>query len=699
MILNHLWPARLPGGYVGVDVFFVISGFLITTHLIGEVRRSGRIRFARFYARRAQRLLPAALLVSVVSLIGAVLVLPVARWRDIAEETFAATAYLENWFLAAKAVDYSAQDAAATTAQHYWSLSVEEQFYLFWPLLLMALVLFVARGRHRRGVTRRGAGAAGASSLGARLLPGIVLIAALSFGFALWLTASNRSEAYFNTLTRVWEFMVGALVAVAVPWLLRRFADRAASPVSLLFAGLGQWLGLAMIAVSALTFDAQTPFPGPWALLPVTGTALVILSGPQAPPWSPVAWLSVRPVQLAGDLSYSLYLWHWPLIVLAPGLLGRDLRFLDRLAILAVTVLLAWLTKRFVEDPGRSRLFRGKPSRVPLLATLASVLVMGLLAGSVVFAAGAVQQRDADAAATLVAEPCFGAGSLAPGADCADPFGPAQIPAQGEHETPWFAPEGCALATDRQILAAGKPSVVDCDFTAAASDPEDATEVWLFGDSHAEHWKGALYDVAAERGWRVQASLQGGCPIVDLPRVAFKGTPDQNADKAQACRSWSAEVTQRIADEAPDLVILSTFASAETVDDGSGRDQIAQYRGPSQERLRAWADAGSRVVVLRDIPVSQGELSASCVAQHPDDPEVCSSPRSTALPSDPVAEAAAALEHPNVSVVDLSDRFCTAERCFAVIGGVPVYYDSDHMSRSYSLSLSDALAEALPRVS
>ncbi|MEB4615433.1 acyltransferase family protein, partial [Leucobacter sp. M11] len=516
-------------------------------------------------------------------------------------------------------------------------------------------------------------------------------------------TATSRSEAYFNTLTRVWEFMAGALVALAVPWLLRRFGTRWRGSRAHLLRGLAQWLGLAMIAASALSFDTETPFPGPWALVPVLGTALVILAGPESPRWSPAAWLAIRPVQLAGDLSYSLYLWHWPLIVLAPALLGRELRFRDRLVILAATVALAWLTKRFVEDPGRTRLFVGRRPRVPLLATLASVLVVAVLASTVSWGAAVTQERDAQAAAALVAEPCFGAGSLAPGAECPDPFGPAQIPAQGEHETPWFAPEECALAAEDQILAGGSPSIVACDFSAGsgAAGPsgedggEEIRDVWLFGDSHAEHWKGAVYDLARGNGWRVTSSLQGGCPIVDLPRVAFKGTADQNSAKATSCQEWSREVTDRIRRDAPDLVLVSAFGAAETVDDGTDRAQLEQYRGPSVERLRAWAAEGTRVVVLRDVPVSSGQLTAACVEQRPDAPAECSAPRAEALPADPLAEAAASLPDPGIAVVDLSERFCSAERCFAVVGGVPVYFDADHLSRSFSQSLAPALGAKL----
>ena len=686
VILNHLWPERLPGGYVGVDVFFVISGFLISSHLISQLMRTGRIAFADFYARRARRLLPAALLVSLAALAGALLWLPAERWPRIASETFAATAYVENWFLAASAVDYSAQSNAATTVQHYWSLSVEEQFYLLWPLLLLGLVYLLLR---RRSQLTAPPAAPAFPRWG--LLAAVSLIGAVSFAFAVWLTEAERSLAYFHTGTRVWEFMAGAAVALAAP-ALSRWLSSGGTGVTV-FRGAAHWLGIGMIGISALAFTATTPFPGPWAALPVAGTVLIIATGDEAPRWSPLFLLRWRPVQWTGDLSYSLYLWHWPLIVLAPAVLSRDLRLRDRLIILALTVVLAALTKYFVEDPGRTRLFRGARPRRTLWATAASIVAIALLAGGVHVAAQQIAAQTAREAAQFESGGCFGAAALTPGADCGDPFGVAQVPPRGDDNTPWFSPAECVLA-EQQILADGKPSLVECDFAAPGASA-DAPLVWLVGDSHAEHWKAAVYDVARGNGWRVNASMQGGCPIVDVPRVAFKGTPDSNGAKAEACRSWSAELTERIRASDPDLILVSTFTAQETIDDGSGHPQDAQYAAAAERLFSEWRAAGASVVAIRDVPYAETRLGPDCVERALDTPAACTAPSAEVLPPDAFAAAAAASPDAGVTAIDLTDRFCREGTCHGVIGGVPVFYDSDHISRSYARSLAPALAAAL----
>ena len=709
VILNHLWPERLPGGYVGVDVFFVISGFLISTHLISQLMNTGRIAFAEFYARRARRLLPAALVVSLAALAGTLLWLPAERWPRIANETFAATAYVENWFLAASAVDYSAQSDAATTVQHYWSLSVEEQFYLLWPIVLLGLAVLLRRRVRVAAPTHLSASAFPRVGL----LLAVTLIGVISFAFAVWLTGTERSYAYFHTGTRVWEFMVGALIALAAPAWSRWLAGGRAGVA--LVRGAAHWLGLGLIGYSALTFTETTAFPGPWALLPVAGTALIIATGDQAPRLSPLLVLRWRPVQWAGDVSYSLYLWHWPLIVLAPAVLARELRLQDRVLILTLTIVLAALTKRYVEDPGRTRLFRGARPRRTLWATAASVVVVALLAGGVHVAAQQVTAQAARAAAEFERSGCFGAAALDPAADCGELFGAAQLAPRGDDNAPWYSPPECTLA-EHQILAEGKPSLVECDFSAAGSGTEKSDSagshtagsgaagsdsevplVWLVGDSHAEHWKAAVYEVARGNGWRVNSSMQGGCPIVDVDRVAFKGIPDANGAKSEACRSWSAEVTERIRESNPALILVSTFTAQETIDDGSGRSQPEQVAAASAQLFSQWREAGAQVVAIRDAPYAEARLGPDCVERDLAQAAVCTAPVSEVLPPDALADAAATSSDPQISAMDLSDRFCRAGTCYGVIGGVPVFFDEDHISRSYSRSLAPAFAAELER--
>lgn len=333
VLLFHLWPTRLPGGFVGVDVFFVVSGFLITAHLLKEQTSTGRIGLGRFWARRARRLLPASMLVLLVTATGVYLLVPPSRWPQFGGEIIASALYGENWVLAWQAVDYMALSNVKSPTQHFWTLGVEEQFYIVWPLLLVLLALL-----SRRLPTRR--------RLDVTLL-GLVLVVLGSLAHSVAFTAASQSMAYFFTTTRVWEFGFGALLAaLAARGTLATPGPRTATALS--------WTGIALIVVAVLSFGPETPFPSFTALLPVVGTSLVILAGAPRARLSPAPLMGMRPVQFLGDVSYGVYLWHWPMIVLIPYALGRDMAAPERFGVLAASIALGWASKAFVEDPVRT---------------------------------------------------------------------------------------------------------------------------------------------------------------------------------------------------------------------------------------------------------------------------------------------------------------------------------------------------------
>lgn len=673
VVLNHLWPPRLPGGYVGVDVFFVISGYLISKHLLGELERTERINLGQFYARRIKRLLPAATVVAVVSLAAAWALLPFSRWFAVAQETMASVLYVENWLLAGKSVDYSAHNDAASTVQHYWSLSVEEQFYLVWPLLFLGLFAAAARFRVRRR---------------ALLAGGVVSISVLAFAFCVWFTYANKSQAYFVTPARVWEFGAGALVAIGGAHALA--AIRLRLPTAhLALSGVAQWLGYGLIGCSALLYNEQTFFPGTAAVVPVAGTLLVIASGPTGPGWSPNRLLAARPVQFIGDVSYSLYLWHWPIIVLAPALLSRSLSTPDRIVMLALAIGLSYVSKKLIEDPGRTKLMRGaKPLRV-VLAMAATLAVVCALCGGLLLSLGKAQDAETAKLQGLSGQPCYGARSLDPANNCPDPFGAAQVANVGPNEAPWFNAPECRPSTD-PIVVQERVLLADCDFTGGAKSGET---VWLVGDSHAEQWKTAIYELARLHKWNVKESLLGGCPFIDAKRVAFMGKSSTEPQIQERCLEWGKKLTERIVRDKPAMVFVATFGAGETVDDGTDRPQMEQYKDGVTKRFAEWTRSGPQVYVLRDTPLTLHHSSPDCVALHQQTPMACANPRSDALVPDPVAVAARGMGSPAVRVIDLSDQFCNDQTCHAVIGGLQVYYDTDHASRSYMHSLVPVLAQ------
>jgi peptidoglycan/LPS O-acetylase OafA/YrhL len=664
VVLNHLWPARLSGGYVGVDVFFVISGFLITSHLLKELSATGRIRLAAFYARRIRRLLPAAFLVLAVSVAGAMVWLPFSRWGDTAAEVLASALYAENWVLAAKSVDYSASTSSATVAQHYWSLSVEEQFYLLWPLLLLGLCALAVRR---------------AESAARWTFAGIAAVVALSFLTSVLVTEFAPSQAYFITPVRAWEFGAGALAALAVG---RYRAPNLASKA----AGLS---GFGLIILTALAFTDATPFPGWLAVFPVLGTVLVIVGGSDNRRPAFRRLIGWTPLQYLGNISYSLYLWHWPIIVIAPFALGRPLSTIDKVMILLLAVLLAALTKAFIEDRGQTSLFLNtSPLRTFLAMAAGTALLAGLTAVQVQFKD--VRAAEAEQAAGAAAQrPCYGPLALLPGADCADKFGPSVAPVMAEANQYWRAPEECS--SPREELKAGdKKTHMHCDFSGGR---KDAPVVWLVGDSHGQQWQAAVFAAAKERGWIVRTALLGGCPVAD---VAFKGYQDStDSASANTCMKWVERVTDTVARERPMAVFTSMFAREQSVDDGSGKPATQQFSEGLQATWQRWTDTGAKVYVLADPPLNQAVRPPDCTNLHEADPQACAVDRSLAQPEDPLTLAARSAGNEGVRLLDFTDFFCDRDKCYTVVGGVNVYYDANHLNREYSELLAPLILDRM----
>lgn len=673
VVLNHLWPNRLTGGYVGVDVFFVISGFLISSHLLREITTTGRIRLARFYARRVRRLLPAAFVVLAFIIVASYLLIPYPRWESNAQEAMASALYFENWLLAAKSVDYSQLTAAVSLSQHYWSLSVEEQFYLFWPLLLLLLFKIPVRR----------------ALFGSTLLIGLA-----SLGFSVYFTAVSKSQAYFVTPVRVWEFAIGAVIALGgARFILPRIAANVAS-----------LLGIAAIVSAALVFNDHTAFPGAAAMLPAVGTGLVIAAGTHPRRQWHTELSSSPPVQMLGNISYSLYLWHWPLIVLAPfafpsALAAGALTFPLRLGILAVSLAVAYLSKRLIEDPVRTwpgRLPAAR-RRWPRLTGSVRFTFTGMVAGMLavcVVASGLIwtyQRHVAQAAREMMAQtggPCHGAWALVPENGCADPFGPATNVTMGPANEYFTLPADCGPQLD-QYLSDGRKTTTRCDFSRGAAKP---TVVWLVGDSHAQHWQGPLLAIARKNHWVLYFSYLGGCPFAKVQAVGFEGNVVPGGD--QRCTRWTASMVEVIAASRPTYVFTSFFARQELVDDHTGRSQARQYQEGLAAYWSAWTGVGARVFVLGEPPLNRGVRSVDCVALNPSDPRTCAVDRAVAQPPDPLTLAARASTDRNVKLIDLTEYFCDRQRCYGVVGKVAVYYDASHLNQEYSLSLEWMIAAA-----
>ncbi|EMY35236.1 acyltransferase 3 [Arthrobacter crystallopoietes BAB-32] len=651
VVLYHLWPDHLHGGYVGVDVFFVISGFLITSHLVRQPPVSWR-DLGRFWARRIRRLLPAAFLVLLATSIAARLVAPSTQWAQIAKEVIASGLYVQNWLLAGSSVDYLAAENAQTPVQHFWSLSVEEQFYLFWPLLIAAVVWLTRRTRWRQK-----------SALFAALLTTVVA----SFAYSVAATAAEPGSAYFITPTRIWELGLGGLIALA--------GNRIYSFHPRLRAGMA-WIGIAGIVAAGTAFTSETAFPGYAALLPVVATVLVIGANSTAS-GSPTTFLRAKPIQWLGGVSYSIYLWHWPLIVLAPFAAGDEIGLAGKLAILALSLLLAAATKTLVEDKARSAgWFRRTASTYRFAVGGMIVLV---IIGSLQLVEVGQRSLRADerlAAETNSGSACLGAAALAD-PDCGSNQEILTDPAVAKEDKPAAYADGC---WNHPPFG----SRVTCTYG------DGDTEIALVGNSHAGHWLPALQEIAKDRDWTITTFLASACNFTDA-KVKFD-TPAKTAGCTEL-GDWAQEATSG---DKFDLVISSQL-SIPLQGGGSASEQKKLAFDGYSSYLKDWADNGTNVLVLRDTPYPKTEIPSipDCVAENPDRTDVCSGLSDSWLKPDPMAEAADALGDADISVADLTELLCRDGRCYGVNGGLITYFDGSHLTTAYARTLAPFLEQKI----
>ena len=668
VVVFHYWPELITGGYVGVDVFFAISGFLITAHLVREVDRTAKVSLPGFWARRARRILPAALLVLLFCAVATYFWVPLNLWEQFFGEIRASTLYVENWNLAAQAVDYLGAENRPSPVQHYWSLSVEEQFYIVWPVLILIAMTLARRGSE---LLRRRAIAAM-----------LVLLTLASFIYSVIATANDPAAAFFITPTRVWEFGAGGILALA--------ATTTARPA---FRAAVSWLGVGAILLASFAFTAETPFPGAAALLPILGTVAVIWAGAPALRWAPLGWMKLRPVQWVGDNSYSIYLWHWPLLILAPFVLLDQLTTPIKLGLLALTLILAALTKRFVEDPLRSGpLLAGKrPRRTFIAAAVASAVVL-LASFAAIAELNDRQEQDRRATARLLAsgERCLGAAARDPdNQPCINPklrLSVAPSPATArELVTPHDGTEA-----NRSPLCQGGLKIIGllelCSFGAPANRAE--RQVVSIGDSHARRWRPGLNIVALESNWRVTSIVRRGCPLNNY----LTGS----STEIRSCRQWQRQLAAWLKANPT----IDTLVIAQSTGTGRNPERFeARVRG-YEERLRLLPSTIEEVIVLRDNPRVSGN-TLDCVEQAVEAGKAagpaCAIPRSVALKPDPLAVAAENLDQSNINVIDLTEFYCGPEVCLPVVGGVLIHSDRHHQTELWNRTLAPFVLRELDR--
>ena len=685
VVLFHADMPFIGGGFVGVDVFFVISGFLITGLLWREASATGTVRLASFYGARARRLLPASATVGVVIMLGSAVLVPALLARPVIGDGIASALYVSNYRFMLQGVEYLATNMPPSPFQHYWSLGVEEQFYLVWPALIIATAWLIRRARRRAG--------ADAASSKRPYLVVLALVAAVSFGLSLVATRLAPPVAFFSLPTRAWELAVGGLVALtAGQW--RRLPPRSAA--------IAGWGGLALILLACTWLGRSTPYPGTAALLPVLGAALVIGTGSAAPAQGVGRMLAVRPMRAIGRVSYSWYLWHWPVLLVAmpASAWPRHPLWVGIVAIL-FSLGLAVLTLRFIENPLR---FSG-----PVRRSAARSLALGGGATAVAVCVGV---------ALLVAVPVpVGRGPAAPALafTATSPPTSSDIAAYDAAMKHAYSQVQAAVASSADLKAVPSnlnPPLADAMKRAvggpkgclrdllptdhpqcATGDAASSTTVALVGDSNATMWYPAFEEVATQRHWRLETLTKGYCPWLDLP-IAIPLFGREYTE----CEQWRSQILARLQAEHPRLVVLSMmrrygprygwasgFTSFDPAWIASLTREVQQLRG-----------IGAEVLVLGAIPDPQSVVPI-CLSLHLDNASACSPSRSKAVNQPGIAAETAATTAGGGQYSDLTELFCTADRCPVIVGNTLVYHDQNHITVEYSRLLAPVVGTMVER--
>lgn len=680
--LEHAGVGVLKGGFIGVDVFFVLSGFLITQLLLSEAIESGSVSIANFYMRRARRILPAAALTLVTTDIAAFLLLNFVRAKQTMSDSIWAGLFGANVNFSRQATDYFARGRPASPVLHYWSLSIEEQFYFVWPTVLSLVLVGVLIRRFTRGkwpLNRR-------SLLALSLVVGLASV--VSFVWSAHETGVAPNAAYFSSFARAWELGLGALLATCVP--LVRHAPCWFS------VALG-WAGIACIAVAAVTFSASTPFPGFAALLPTVGAAAVISSGAAraASRLSVANVLSVRPMTYVGDRSYTLYLWHWPFLIIAQdrGLTSMT----SRLSLLGAAFVLSCATFRFYENPLRRMKWSRTGGALLWPASAAAVLATALIFTGVInnrIANTPVARAAPQPAISVASRPLHKTPAALPvivaavkAADRGAKIPTTLVPPLASLENDYYTyPDPTCDAHSGQTSS--KICEIDGTDSLVTTPANPAKKLLLFGDSHADMWMPAIIAMAKQDGWTIIPFTKSGCTTLFL----FTRTgPANEAGIRSECRAWLNWAIPHAQAVHAAVALIGMGYSGIT---GTAGTNSVNGIVSVAERLKKTA---KHVVVMADTPylnlypepadclLSSGATMTTCTGQW--------SAQDLSL-TDAIA-AFGALQH--FSMIDTTGWFCYRYECPMVAGNTIVYRDYGHVTQTYGTELAPTFRTAFLR--
>ena len=673
VLLFHAGVPGLAGGYVGVDVFFVVSGFLITSLLVTEKESSGSISLSSFYARRVRRLLPVAAVVAISTLVASWIWLEPLRLRSVANDVLAVATFSSNFVFASRGADYLQSTLPPSPLQHYWSLAVEEQFYFVWPLLIAFLCI----------------GASATSRVNVRVRIGLLsaVVTVVSFVLCMRMMDSSQPWAFFSPHTRAFELAIGALVAVIPMVTLKWYQSLVA---------IAAWCGLIGIVATVVLFDETTRFPGPWALAPVLATA-VVLRGGNATSWAPVALLQLSPFQWLGSRSYSAYLWHWPILIIVAAAFNRELSVTDGLVCIAIALGLSEFSFRFIENPIRHNIsLRG------LRAAALATAIIAVVAGAGVIARNnppAIAVGPDATAPIVVSDTTIPAGvaattttlvSTAPDLPSRGKPVPAIVAAASMTGLPGNLTPGLQSAiSDMPIVyknnchagfSALRPK--KCVF----GDETSSVVIGLYGDSHAAQWFPAFEKVAIKRKWKLITYTKRGCPPAEIPTYS-----SVLGKVYKECAPWRRNVLDQMVADGVQVVFVAHF---ERLLSAATRKPMWQkeWREGLQGTVTEIESRGMKPVLMQDTPYP-GQDIPTCLSRSYTNIQQCS-PSVRVAYRDDMNEMLVDFDRAGQQVLWVKEWFCITTLCPTVVGNVLVYRDDNHMTVTFASLIAPLLDAA-----
>ena len=618
VVIYHAYPSVLSGGFVGVDVFFVLSGFLIYRKLLREIDTTGRINLLKFVGGRGRRLVPNASLVIAVTLVASAVLLPKYRLLDIAADARSAALFYSNFHFAGQAVDYFRMNAPPSPFLHFWSLSIEEQFYLLVPLLMAAFAIQLG-GRSIRNATAV-----------------LAVASALSFAFMLMAMQDSQPAAFFQTQNRIWQLGIGCIVGWGF-----EFRTKLNPAVRTILA----MVAMVAIGSAAFVYSDDLAYPGMRALVPTIGAA-VLLIGLDAKPANALSRLLSTPLMTwIGDRSYSIYLWHWPILVIGQSAIGVP-------GSLALTMIASALAYRFVEEPIHRRRqwnFGGAWKNAVAPFSLSCLVAAFSLVVLILPRPEHIPGRDD---AILAASNDFGQNY----------------------------DDGCHLALE---ITNPPP----CEY----GDLDGKRQVVLFGDSHAAQWFEPIDAAAREAGWRFRTMTKRSCPSAD---VVIWSVPDKAT--YEECLEWRANAMEELLRSPPDLVVIANSSRYHGWLQGSDGHILAGGAASEawiealERTARLLTSAGSRVVLIRDNP-EVFETYRDCLTTS----DYCARPRMDAIAGLSDDYRVAHEIGDGVQVLDFTDRLCSPDDCGAMIDDEIVYQDRHHLTANFTTKLAGEFSSLL----